>query len=272
MSTPKVKLGLIGFGAWGRNYVHAAHDSGEAEVTTVFLRPGSASTSAALGAGLSIAHTVDAFDDVDALVIATHPRLSPGLAEVALACGLPVMVEKPAGLSMSDAGRIVEAEAMAHAFVLVGHQHLFADGFESFRAMASDCAAMHARFCGPVRRDYSALWDYGPHAVACVLSLVGMDGQPSTLSGAPGSFAVGCSDRVVTVDTGSSDTKSARVSAVSDGAVIQYDAYESSAEPPLTRQVRAFAWAVREGGTDDYRFGARWATAVARVLEAVDTP
>ena len=51
---------------------------------------------------------------------------------------------------------------------------------------------------------------------------------------------------------------------------FEYDGYEA-AEPALTREVRAFADAVRAGGTDDWRFGARWAVDVARVLEASAT-
>ena len=247
-----VRLALVGYGKWGRNYVRAARESGEAEVVEVVVRSGSPVLldQAAYGQGFSIGASLDdALSQVDAVVVATHPSAAVEICELALAAGKPVMVEKPAGLSLADAERLARAEAAG--LVLVGHQHLFAEGFEMLRAMGPYPWA-EAHFRGPVARDYSFIWDYGPHAVSALLALGvltegGIDGQRWYVA--------------VT------DTKEARVVAPLDSRFIGYDAYASQAEPPLTRQVRAFARAVRAGGTDDYRFGACWAVDVARVLE-----
>ena len=223
-----IRLGLIGCGHWGRNYIKAAEDA---------------------GASIRVFQRGEIIGDVDAVCIATHPKDSPALCETVLASGLPVLCEKPAGLSMADAERIQRAEAASTAFVLVGHQHLFAEGFEEMRASGAPDAA--AFFTGPTsRNDYSALWDYGPHAVSCLLAL---NDPPNSHN-----WAVGISP-----------LKRATVIASGETCRYIYDGY-APAEPPLTRQVRAFAKAVRANGTDDYRFGAKWAVDVARVLETAN--
>lgn len=221
-----IRLALVGAGKWGQNYIRAALDSGVAEVTDLVGRADRITR------------------DVDAVVIATPPWAHLERCAEALALGLPVLVEKPATLSLVDAQGLEALEAVSDAFVLVGHQHLFAEGYEALRAQGTPQTA-YAEFCGPVRRDYPEEWDYGAHAVACLLGL-GM---------VPGA-------RNAQWSIGIQNARVARVTA--DG--LTYDAYESRVEPPLTSQVRAFANAVKSGGTDDYRFGARWAVDVANCL------
>lgn len=221
-----IRLALVGAGKWGRNYIQAALDSGVAEVTDLVGR----------------ADRIP--NDVDAVVIATPPWAHLERCSEALAMGLPVLVEKPATLTTEDADGLVILEEASSAFVLVGHQHLFAEGYEALRAQGTPREAS-AWFCGPVRRDYPEEWDYGAHAVACLLGL----GMAPGARNAPWFINI-------------QNNRVARVMA--DG--IAYDAYESRAEPPLTRQVRAFANAVKSGGTDDYRFGAKWAVDVANCL------
>lgn len=222
-----VRLALVGYGRWGRHYVTAARESGEAEVAAIVKR------------GESIPYAVDA------VVIATHPSVSPGLCVRALATGKPVMLEKPAGLSLEDAERIQCAEAVSGKFVLVNHQHLFADQYERIRSLGAPRRAI-AVFSGPIQRDYPPEWDYGSHAVACLLGL-GIDPVHGD------------------IHAGMLQQRNAKVMAFHDSGMFIYDGYDP-AELSLTRSVRAFARAVRAGGTDDWRFGAHWAVDVARVL------
>lgn len=223
-----IRLHLVGFGRWGRNYVTAARDTGIAEVSSITTGRG------VLPPG-----------DCDAVIYAGHPSGAVEACANALRAGKPILCEKPAGLSLGDAEAILEAEQASSAFVLVGHQHLFAAAYEALRDRGPHPLA-HARFTGPVSRDYPAVWDYGPHAVS---TLLGLGSTPF-----PKSWVAGLSDH-----------REARVTAPGG----TYDGYAPHSEPPLTRQVREFAKAVKAGGTDDYRFGARWAVDVAVVLEVV---
>lgn len=186
--------------------------------------------------------------EIDAVVYAGLPQRAAHACKTALALGLPVLCEKPAGLSLVDAETIAAAQRAAGGLVLVGHQHLFAEGYETIRDMGPPDSAV-AFFTGTTAHDFPPMWDYGAHAVACLIGL-------------------GCLGR--NWKAGVDDQRRAFVTAWHKGVSFTYDGY-APAEPPLTRQVRAFARAVRAGGTDDWRFGARWAVDVARALEAAAT-
>lgn len=294
-----IRLALVGYGKWGRNYVRAAQDSGLAQVVC-----GMATTAGERDGipvfGPNPSHYEDmAFHvggrGVDAFVLARNPAWAADTCERLLSLGKPVLVEKPAGLSLADAERIEAAERASKTFVLVGHQHLFAGAYEalrervrhmSFPLEVASTGANHGPF-----RDYSPLWDYGPHDVAMLLGL-----------GLGAISHVTCHKR----DTGGGgerfhlaiDLERGRASIILSNGLpartrffdarhgrwfINYDdrlegprlsssdgliGFESG--QPLTRAVRAFAQAIEDGGTDDYRFGARWAVDVARVLDAAE--
>jgi predicted dehydrogenase len=248
-------LGVVGHrGKWGRNYLKATDDCG------VRALP--------IDDGLHIEH-------VDAVAIAIHPRDSVDLACRILAHGIPVLIEKPAGLSVAQAETLAAAEMSSGTFVLVGHQHLFAERIEEMRSIMlaeSDAVQCDAMFGGPGPvRDFPALWDYGPHAASCALALSGfyyrkgvsVAGDEFVVRGPRGFTECHVSNEM--------STKSAHVtmSAHVAGDYV-YDGY-APAEPALTRMLKQFVKAVCNKGTDDYRFGSKWAVDVAKVLEAVQS-
>lgn len=248
-------LGVIGHaGKWGRNYLKAADDCG--------VR------------ALPIDRGQD-FEHADAVAIAVHPRDSVSVAVRVLARGKPVIIEKPAGLSLHDAELLADIEESTHGLVLVAHQHLFSEGMEELRRrmiLETDQVQCRATFGGPGPvRDYSTLWDYGPHAVAVALALAGRWIKNGVSTTADGFLVRGPRGFTNCVASNTLTTKTASVSMVGIKAgELHYDGYAPT-EPALTRMVRQFSKAVANGGTDDYRFGARWAVDVARVLEAVQS-
>lgn len=284
-----LQLGLVGFGKWGRNYVHAAMAAGNARVTEVVLPVGSARIEEARGQGLLVKHSIDDLT-VNAVVIATHPSSAPDLCQRLLRRGISVMVEKPAALSLQEAQCVSDAARLSNSVCLVAHQHLFSTAYEYIRShvrIDRDTRIItRAGGLGP-HRDYLPLWDYGPHDVAMIWGLLGK--EPSRMSmrqsvGVEGShlwlaieFEAGGSasceiwndgtpkSRYFQVQTGNCDwiyddlDPLGRLKFKGRYVDIPY-------EPPLTRAVHGFAEAVIEGGTDDYRFGADWALRVANWL------
>lgn len=264
-----VRLALIGYGKWGRNYVRAARESGEAEVTHVVLRD--ASFQSNIVDGINACSPFFAAGACDAVVYAGPPASAAPFCEYFLGLGKAIMTEKPAGLSLADAERIAAAEAASKAFVLVNHQHLFSEAIEAMRLRVADSTSVRAQavFAGPVARDYPVVWDYGPHAVSCAIALLGNSGlavgRKSSRSD-QSLFDVSTTRGIVLCwASHTPDGRRATVDLFSHQ--LHYNGYAPT-EPPLTRSVRAFARAVRAGGTDDWRFGARWAVDVARVLES----
>jgi len=281
-----LRLGLVGFGRWGRNYVRAAAAAGNAQVCEVVLHQGSLRAEEARSQGLVVRHSVDDLT-VDAVIFAAHPSSAPDVCERLLRRGIPVMVEKPAALSVDAAWRIVDAAESAKTVCLVAHQHLFAIAYEHIRSQAQidgDTRIM-TRAGGPgPHRDYPPLWDYGPHDAAMVWGLVGADPVHIGMKqrqGADGShiwiameFAGGASAHCEIWNDGAPKARHFLVHTAAGDWI--YDDLDPQGrlqfqgryldipyEPPLTRALRCFADAVIRGGTDDDRFGAHWALRVA---------
>lgn len=291
---PPVKLAVVGFGKWGRNHARAARASGHAVVSHIVtsrpmhhVHPSTEGRtmddvrrdSDAAGDALTFFGRLgleQALDEADAAVYAGHPSGAVGVCEAALKRGKPILVEKPAGLSREEAEAICEAERASTAWVLVGHQHLFSERAE-FLVGASSIAPVCARWHGPEVHDFPHLWDYGPHAVSLILAI--RKRMPDTWQwmvklGSCSTLIMRYGEHKDRVHLCAQDEKQATLYAETrlrenslEGPLL-YDGY-APAEPSLTREVRAFAKAVREGRTPtDPRFGARWALDVARILSA----
>jgi predicted dehydrogenase len=169
-----VRLGLVGAGAWGRNYLRTARADG-LHVSCVCR---------------ATAVPVDGFAEVpvtddlgqllrscDAVVVATPPASHEGIVLQALASGKPVLLEKPAALSASSVERMITASEVSRVPLLVAHIHLFSPAFSALRDSSSLMdgplqVVSLAGNSGPFR-DYSSLWDWGPHDVSMCLSVMG---------------------------------------------------------------------------------------------------
>jgi predicted dehydrogenase len=280
-----IRLALIGCGRWGKNYFGASIQSGECKVTRV------------AGANNGWPNDLPAREwrklldaPVDAFVIATPPDSHEEIALELLSRGRPVMIEKPIALSVEATCRITAAAVRAKVPLLVNHIHLFAPAYEALRERVRDWTSPAVIGAGggpgPVR-DYSALWDYGPHDVAMFLGLaqskpvshvnadrVGGEYRISLRAGdATGLIRVwndaekmrilsvlGPRDQLVTYD----DADPASSKLMFDGVPIPV-----ADERPLTRAVGAFARAVRTGQTD-WRFDPILAVEVTKVLALAD--
>jgi predicted dehydrogenase len=227
-----IRLGLIGAGKWGKNYVDAAKESGVAEVVW--------------SAGRDWRNT--ARGKIDALIIATPPEPRAALIREIAEFGYPMMVEKPLCLSTADAEAIRVALQPDVPF-LVNYQHLFSPRYLEICRRASGELRCRGSASGPEVRSYSQLWDYGPHFLAMAAEI-----------------DVPLED--VSIELSVSDQKKFdwRVDEVSAFSTTKYF-YDARTERPLVESVRSFAWAVHDGGTRDRRFGVEMSLEITRELE-----
>jgi len=284
-----IHLALIGCGGWGWNYIPAASQSKNCEVTHV--------------AGASVQRPLPGEDrklkqiasrdwrtllaaPVDAFIVATPPDSHEEICTTLLAAGRAVMVEKPLALTVRAANAIVEASTKSGAVLLVNHQHLFAPAYETLRDMVHGgplwAVRSEAGGSGP-HRAYSALWDYGPHDVAMSLGLARGPVSVRDAKKHGNTFVVdlslGTSIAHVTVSTSMRQRRRsfwaagpllvARYDALAENQLTNHGAPVAvDPERPLQRAVRLFAEAVKTGKTD-WRFG-HFGAEVVRLLEDAD--
>ena len=160
----RARIALIGKGKWGANVERTLKELPTAELAHVTGRAW---------------HGLLSRTDLDGVVISTPPSSHAEIALAFIEKGLPVFIEKPMTLDSQSAQKIVDAGAARDSPVQVGHVHLYAPAFEAFTAALPALGRLislsgEESHVGPVRSDYSVLWDAMPHDLSMMISIAGI--------------------------------------------------------------------------------------------------
>ena len=178
----RLRVGVIGAGAWGKNHVRTVATLSDAELAAVC--DADAKTRERIGRQFPAAHvTADVADllgRVDAVVIASPAATHARVALQCIEAGKPCLVEKPFALTSGDAEAVAAAAAARKVPVLAGHLLVFHPAVERLRALVQGGELGRVYYLyglrvnlGQVRADENALWSFGPHDVSVALYLLG---------------------------------------------------------------------------------------------------
>lgn len=179
-----IKLGLIGAGRWGRNYIKTISElDGVCLARLASSNPKSRSW---VDDNCSITtnwRELLSAGDLDGVIIATPPSMHEEMALAAIAVRLPVLVEKPLTLDLEQAEKIREQSIGQGVLVMVEYTHLFHPAFEALLMKSKSLGAVlairaEAGNRGPYRSEVSVLWDWGSHDIAMCIALTGAAPQP----------------------------------------------------------------------------------------------
>lgn len=173
------RLGLIGAGRWGRNYITTIATLDAARLAR--LASNNPQSAQLIPAGCTISADWRELLDprqIDGVIIATPPALHADMVRAAVNAGLPVLVEKPLTLNLAEAEALRDFVAARAGYVMVGHTHLFHPAYRLLKQIAPQYGSIHAILAeagnhGPFREDVPVLWDWGAHDVAMCLDLLG---------------------------------------------------------------------------------------------------
>jgi len=178
-----IRLGCLGYGAWGRNVARVADSTPGARVVAVAELD--AGRREAAGGRLPHAalcpddRALLARADVDAVLIATDAATHAELVTAAAAAGKHVFVEKPLALDADSARAAVAAAAQAGVVLQVGHLMRFHPAVEVLASVAREelgairCVSAQRLNFGQVRSDENVLFSLGPHDLSIMLELFG---------------------------------------------------------------------------------------------------
>lgn len=180
-----LRLGLIGAGGWGTNYVRTIRQEPGIELSWI-ADPDSAVTERFSDVCPVFSGWRDALAETgaDGVIIAAPPQFHAECAVAAIQAKIPVLVEKPLALAPKAARALLDAAERASVHVEVGHVHLFSPAYRRLKAEVAALGPVkrlqsRGGRWGPFRDDVSALWDWGPHDLAYALDLIG--GTPQRL-------------------------------------------------------------------------------------------
>ena len=178
----RVRVGVIGAGAWGKNHVRTLASLPETELAAVCdLDPGVRERLARQYPGTFVtASPAELLRRVEAVVIASTARTHAELGRAAVEAGVPALVEKPFALTVAEAEGLADVAAARGVPVLAGHLLVYHPVVERLRQLVTEGALGNLYYLysqrvnlGQVRPDENALWSFGPHDVSVALFLLG---------------------------------------------------------------------------------------------------
>lgn len=185
----RLRVGVIGAGAWGRNHVRTAAASSEAELVAICeTNPEARVSLMKQYPGATITDSpARLLEKVEAVIVATPATSHAELGNMAIEAGIPALIEKPFALTVADAERLAENAEKRKVPVLVGHLLEYHPVVERLKEMVgkSELGDLYYLYSqrvnlGQIRPDENALWSFGPHDVSVALYLLGE--MPVTLS------------------------------------------------------------------------------------------
>lgn len=178
----RLRVGVIGAGAWGQNHVRTVAGSPETELAAVCdLNPKIRERLARQHPSAFVTDSVPALlERVEAVVIASTARTHAELGMAAVAAGVPALIEKPFALTVPDAERLAEEADRRRVPLLAGHLLEYHPVVEYLRGLITGgrfgdvyYLYSHRVNLGQVRPDENALWSFGPHDISVALFLLG---------------------------------------------------------------------------------------------------
>lgn len=239
-------VAVVGHGRWGRNHARVASSADGVRLVGVVEPEASGRREAAARYGTqgwpTLAEAL-ADDQVEAVVIAAPAATHAALAVEALNAGRHVLVEKPAGMSVSEALTMTEHARRAGVQVSAGHTFLYAQPIRNVATWLGKTdrgrpwLIRSERLGGRRREDCDVLWNLAPHDVSILLHLAD---EPVVRVSARGHvFPGGCRWDLATVE-------------VDFASGLRGEVYVGWRHPGAKRSLRLLGenWAVR------YRHGA----------------
>ena len=173
-----VRLGLIGAGRWGKNFVRTIRGLDGVILSALCSRnPDSRNLVDSNCRILSDWHDLLGSRLCDGVIIATPPDTHAEILGAMIRVRMPSMVEKPLTLDLQQALDLQQLLRQFPTPVLVDHIYLFHPAYLEMKRLSSQLGPIRSIQSeggnqGPVRPNYTALWDYGPHDLAMCLDLM----------------------------------------------------------------------------------------------------
>jgi predicted dehydrogenase len=185
------RVGVLGAGTWGRNYVRSLAALPEAELTWVCdLAEEARRRAGLLAPGVRLTARLEemlADPALEAVVIASNAVHHHAHAAAALRAGKHVLVEKPMTVTVADAEELCRLAKQSGRTLMVGHLMLYHGAVERLRAMVAggELGRIYYLYAvrvnlGRIRRDENALWSFAPHDLSIILSL--LEAEPESVA------------------------------------------------------------------------------------------
>jgi UDP-2-acetamido-3-amino-2,3-dideoxy-glucuronate N-acetyltransferase len=177
------KIGLIGYGYWGKNL---ARNLVNLKVLKCIFDNDSSSINNAkkLYPDLIYHKNIDSIlnSNIDAVFISSPASTHGNLVKLALKAKKNVFVEKPLCLNYAEGIELKKIAKENNLKLMVGHLLLYHPAFITLKEMVDSGIIGKIRYIysnrlslGKLRKEEDALWSFAPHDISMILALVGKE-------------------------------------------------------------------------------------------------
>lgn len=170
------RIGIVGCGQWAANYIKSINQMLNVELVCAMrktdVRPDFLPHKCLFFTEQQSNKFYKLCKGVDGIIVATDEPWGP--SAICLTQNIPVMAEKP--LLTSTKQIQLFSEFASGRKLMVNYIHLFSDPFQELKKIVGNNKIV--RVCssgfGPskTREHFSSLWDYGPHDLSMILTLL----------------------------------------------------------------------------------------------------
>ncbi|MBI3939310.1 MAG: Gfo/Idh/MocA family oxidoreductase [Acidobacteria bacterium] len=181
-SSQKLKIGVIGCGHWGMNYLRVFSEIRESQLIGL-LEPDAPRVAMALERFPAIRAYREMgalLAEADAVVVATPAATHYAVACQVLEAGKHLLVEKPITLEVGEAEALVALAQARKCVLMVGHTFLFNAGVTALKHYVESAEFGKAYYIhatrtnlGPIRKDVNAVWDLATHDISIANFVLG---------------------------------------------------------------------------------------------------
>jgi predicted dehydrogenase len=193
----RIGAAVVGYGYWGVNLARNVAAAGSLQLVGIAdpdedRRKAAATNHPSVRSWSSLDEVLDDAT-VDAVVLAVPAHAHAELATKVLRSGRHVLVEKPLAMDVAEGRDLVALAEELGRICMVGHTFLYASPVHRLKDYidAGDLGTLQYLYSqrlslGRIRRDCSALWNFGPHDISIMLHL--LDERPVEVSARGFSF------------------------------------------------------------------------------------
>jgi predicted dehydrogenase len=176
MTQPRLRVGVVGLGQWGRHHARVFSSLPGAQlVGVVDLDAREAQAAASRHSTVGYADHRELLGKVDAVSVVVPTVLHYEVARDFIDAGVHVLLEKPMAATVEEARRLVELNARRGTVMLVGHVERFKPAVQRLHELIRDPLYIQARRVRPFDptrvMDVGVVLDLMIHDIDIVLSL-----------------------------------------------------------------------------------------------------
>ena len=176
-----IKVGLIGYGYWGKNIARNLYDL---KVLTCIFDNNFSSINKAkeLYSELTFYSDINSIlnSNIDAVFISSPAKTHNELVKMSLKAKKHVFVEKPLCLNYEEGVELKKLANKSNLKLMVGHLLLYHPAFIALKKVIDSGAIGSIRYIysnrlslGKLRKEEDALWSFAPHDISMILALIG---------------------------------------------------------------------------------------------------